>query len=450
MRFYYPRALVRFSAMVQLSRTAENLTFVTDVVTPRSVVIERNDYNTADKCKVQIDAREFPVLPRLVRQVLIQVYAGDAGAVDAAPEDLQDDDSLIRFIGYVDAPEMAIEEDDSVINWEARDYTALLLDVKRPSVLNVPTYSDRLDVALRRILDSIPGGENIGLELQGLDEWPELSRAAPKGLKDAAIPVNQGDTLWHFVKRACDPVALIPRMVLDKLVVGTSRGLRAPKRRAVVIVGEHVQTYKESKNLGRIHEGIGLSAYDTVARKQITALYPPEGDPLVQAKKKVAVKKHRTVPVVPGSEDKRQWFPYPNVSSQEALNDAAERLYHERSRQEFEGQFTIARFGVPTDADESGDYDFDVTGLENGDRIFVVIDSEHRRLLSGIEGFDARVRALVDRGFSEQVAPTLVRAFEENADGPLEVYVRKATHKYEDASYELVVEFQNLLTLGAS
>jgi len=449
-RFFYPRALVRFSAMVQLSRTAENLQFVTDIVVPRSVTIERNDYNTADKCKVVIDAKEFPVLPRLVRQVLIQVYAGDAGAADASPEDLQDDDSLIRFIGYVDGPSMGIEDEDTTIEWEARDYTALLLDVKRPSVLNVPSYADRLDVALRRILDSIPGGENIGLELQGLDAWPELSRAAPKGLKDAAIPVNQGDTLWHFVKRACDPVALIPRIVLDKLVVGTSRGLRAPKRRPVIVVGEHVTSYKESRNLARIREGIGLSAYDTTTRKQITALYPPEGDPAVRAKLKVAVKKHRTVPVVPGSEDKRQWFPYPNVSSQAALNDAAERLYHERSRQEFEGQLTVARFAVPDDSEDSDDYAYDLTALENGDRIFVEIDSEHRRLLSDIDGFDARVRALVARGYSEQAAPTLVRAFEENADGPLEVYVRKATHKYEDSSYELTIEFQNMVTLGAS
>jgi hypothetical protein len=447
MRFFYPKALVRFTALVQLSRLEERTVTVTDVVVPRTVSIERNDYNTADKIDLEIDAQNFPVLPRLIRQVLVQVYAGDAGSISTNPEDLQDDDSLIRFVGYVDDPEMSLDEGDSRIKWEARDFTALLLDTKRPSRDAVPKYGDRLDVALRRILDHVPGGENIGLELQGLDEWPELSVAAPKGLKDAALPVKPDDSLWHLVKRACDPVALIPRIVLDKLVVGTSRGLRAPSRRPVFMVGDGITKYSEKRHGARLREGIGLRAYDISQRKMITAVYPPPGDWQIRKSLKVAVKKKATPPPVPGSDDKRQWFPYPSVASQDALEDAAERLYEERGRQEFEGKFEWVRMAAPTDDDDSGDYDYDVTGLENGDRIFVAIDAEHRRMLGGVEGFEARVQLLIDLGYSEQVAGVLVQAYEENADGALEVYVRKAVHKYlTDGGYELEVDFQALLT----
>ena len=207
--------------MIQLSRTREELVEITDVTTARSVTVERNDYNTADKCDVEIDVQRLPILPRMIRQVLIQVYAGDAGGTDASPEDLQNDDSLIRFIGYVDEPALALNEDDGRITWGARDYTALYLDTKRPPRDCVPSYGDRLDVALRRILDVVPGGEHIKLELRGAREWPELSDAAPAVLRDAKIPVKQEDTAWHLIKRACDPVAMIPRMVLDTLVVGT-------------------------------------------------------------------------------------------------------------------------------------------------------------------------------------------------------------------------------------
>lgn len=449
MQFFYPKALVRFTALVQLSRLEERTMTVTDIAVPRSISIERNDYNTADKCTIELDAQTFPVLPRLIRQVLVQVYAGDAGSVDANPEDLQDDDELIRFIGYVDDPELTFEAQDGRIRWEARDYTSLLLDTKRPDREAVPSYGDRLDTALRRILDHVPGGSNIQLELQGLDEWPELSIGAPKGLKDAKIPVKPDESLWHLVKRACDPVALIPRIVLDKLVVGTSRGQRAPTRRAVFMLGDGIVKYQEKRNLSRIREGIGLTAYDIQQRKMITALYPPAGDWQIRKSVKTAVKKQATPPPVSGAgtDDKRQWFPYPAVGSQAALDAAAERLWEERTRQEFEGSLEWVRMGAPTDAEDSEDLDYDVTRLENGDRIFIVIDAGHRRMLAGADGFDARVQILIDLGYSERLAPVLVEAYEANADGPLEVYVRKATHKYAaEGGYDLAVDFQALLT----
>lgn len=457
MRFFYPRALVRISALVQLSRSVEQLATVVDVVTPRSVVIERNDYNTADKVTIEIDAMNFPILPRLIRQVIVQVFAGDAGSLSGSPEDLQEDDALIRFIGYVDDPEATFEDGDGRIKWEARDYTALYLDTKRPSRDVVPSYGDRLDVALRRILDSVPGGSNIGLVLEGAQEWPQLNEAAPKALRDAAIPVKADDTAWHLIKRACDPVAMIPRMVLDKLVVGTSRGLRPPRRRPVFVYGDGITTYSEKRKLGKIREGVGLNGYDLSTRRYITAIYPPAHDASIAKKAhvKTAVKKKALPsPAIPGSDDKRFWMPYGAVANQDALDDAAERLFHERQRQEFEGSFKWSRMTAPNDeSDAEADFDdesfdIDITGLANGDHIFVGIDPGHRQLLAGVQGFDARVAFLIDQGYSENVAPTLVRAFEENVDATLEVYVRKATHRYDEEGFELTVEFQNFLTLS--
>jgi hypothetical protein len=457
-RFYYPRALVRFTALVQLSRTSEELRTVTDVARPRAVTIERNDYNTADTCEVELDVQRLPILPRMIRQVLIQVYVGDAGGMLTTPEDLQDDDSLIRFIGYVDEPEMALSEDEGKITWKARDYTGLYLDARHPHPSLVPSYGDTLDVALRRVLNAVPGGAHIDLELQGLQKWPDLGTAAPRALKDAKMGVKPEDTLWHYVKRACDPVAMIPRIVLDKLVVGTSRGLRAPRRRPVFVYGHNLTDYKEKRNLVRLKEGIGLNAYDVTQQKYITAVYPPHGDVRVTKPKKHATKRHQAPPPVPGSEDKRQWFPYGSVAGEDALEDAAERLFNERNRQEFEGEFKIARMAVESDpaaedlSDDPADDDasYDVTGLENGDRVFIQIDSEHRQLMAGLTATEERVQLLIDVGYSERVAPLLVESFESGADGPLEVYVHKATHKVDEDGYELTVKFQNLVTLGAA
>lgn len=461
MKFIYPGALVRVTATLATSSTPTEITpralkEVEFLARPRQISIERNDYNTADTCSVTMDARNFPLLPRNVRQILIQVYAGDLGGLDVDEAEIATEDK-IRFIGYVDEPELSLEE-DGTIELKARDYTALFLDTKRPLSAVVPSYSDNLKTALRRILDSIPGGANISLRLEGLDAWPELRTAAPAKLAKAKIPTKADDTAWHLIKRACDPVSLIPRFELDVLVVGTSRGLTVPSRRAILAYGVNVAHYQEKRHLVRVLEGIGLTAYSIEQRGYIVAVYPKTGDPtLKKPVKKVAVKKGgkpgKTSPSGVSSteidpNEKRAWFSYGTVSNQAALNEAAQRIFFERSRQEFSGSLKIRRMRV-IQVDETDEYDdagtYDVTTLSNGDRIMIDINPRERELLAEIPDPDARVAYLVDSlGYSPSVAGALIRSYTSGLQGPIEVYVRKAVHQFGE-TYECSVDFQNLI-----
>lgn len=460
LRHFYPRAVVRVTAILSLSLEQDATTQVTFLVDPRSVRIERNDFNTADIAEIEIDASRFPVLPRMIRQALVQVYAGDALGV--GPDAIDFDDAFVRFIGYVDSPEMSLNDMDGTIRWKARDYTALLLDVKRPSVDIVPRYTDSLEDALRRILDSVPGGDSLGLRLliDGVEstEWPTLSDGAPPGLAEARMPVKPDWTAWHLVKAACDPAALIPSFELDTLVVRSSRGLLPPSRRPAFIYGENLQEFKETRDLGKLREGIGLVGYSVVDRSSLYAVFPPPGDSSIAKSQskvgKVATTKNgkpkggKVVKSSAGARfdanDKRKWFPFGAVASQEALDGAAEQIWRRRSRGEFEGSFKCARMVVPDDT--AAEVDYDVTGLASGDRVMLDVLPEHRAILGRYPSSADREAALVDVGYEQGVATALVAVYEAGLDSPREVYVRRATHAYsEGEGYTLTVDYANLI-----
>lgn len=465
MPVWYPSVLVKVTAQVFTEIGRRDVDTVQFIDRPRSMVIERNDFRTCDTATLEFDAGDFPILPRNISQALVQVYFGDVGRLDESATTIQED-RFIRFIGYIDFPEISLSESDSVIRWKARDYTALFLDVKRPSVSLVPTFADRLDVALRRIVDSLPGGDNIEVVLDGATEWPELSTIASPGLADAKIPVRPEDTLWDLVLRACDPVGLIPEIRLDQLVVHPARGLGVRPRRGYFAYGNNIAEWKERRDLNRMREGIGLRAYSMETSQWTTALWPPVGDPSLDSKgkkplvgangapPKTNAKRKPLTTTADGTtidpSEKRKWFNYDAVPNQAALLEVARNIYETRSRMEFEGTFVCADMAVPEvrqgDEDLDG-RDFDVTGIATGDRVVVELFPEHRALLAGFGDSASRVAFLVDGGYEPSIAALLVRSFESGVDGALEVYVRSATHTIsESAGYKLEVHFQNLIT----
>lgn len=449
MRFFYPQAICRATVVFQLSRTSDATRTTTFTVPVRSMELERNDFNTPDTCTVKIDAVRMPALPRMIRDVLIQVHFGDGLSIDS-PDMLVAGDDFARFIGYVDAPSLELGADDGVIEWKARDYTALILAVKHPGLDIIPTYADRLDTALRRILDAVPGGANIGLQLVGADTWPTIGIGAPATLKDARLPIRPEDTAWHLIKRACDPVSLIPQIKLDKLVVSSSRGLRAVTSQAVFVYGANLKNYHETRHLDRVREGVGLRAYSVADRAFITAQWPPEGDQSVLTKRtKVAAKKNAKPKPPIDSKEKRAWFPYMPVGDAAQLLAAAKGLYDLRRFQEFEGSFDCARMVVPdavSDFEFDGEDSFDVTAISNGDRIIVDVLPEQRNILIGLASTEDRVNYMMDRGHEADVASALVEQYEKGCENPLEVYVRKARfHLDATGGFGLHVEFENLI-----
>ena len=457
-RVFYPQCAINCTATIQLSRTVDRTTTVNFLAYPQKAEWISNPFDEADELRVTLDAQRFPVLPRLIRQLHVQFYGGDAGGIDQTNTVV--DDSFIRFIGYADDPELSLSETTGDLTFKARDYTALLIDAKNPPTTLVPRWEQSLFRALRNILDNLPGGENITLIL-GTHEapeslWPMMKDGAPAGVTKGALPAKPTDTLWTLVKRACDPLGLIPRIHLDQLIVAPSRGFRIATRGAF-IAGKTVTKYTEKRLTTRIREGIGLRAYNPISRSMMTGLYPPLGDAAIQKTHRHAAKKKATPPLVPGSGEKRLWFQlHESVQSQEILDAKAQFIYESRSMQELSGSFESSRMLVESDDPSSASAstsdviaeDFDVTAIESGDQVTIDVNLQDRQLLADDGTTAERVQRLEDAGYDGSVAAALVAAYEASAEAALAVYVRKATHLYsvDDPGYNLMIEYQNLIS----
>ncbi len=467
---FYPRSLARLTVTVQTSRERDELEEVVFDAIPRDVKIERNEFSKADECTMEFDSAHFPVLPRNIRQALALVHIGDTGRLGRQLEP-----SSSVWLGYVDDPDLSITDSGGTIHWRGRDYTGLLLDARRPPLRIVPTYGDDLETALRRILDDLPGGENIKLKLVDGEtealQWPSLSDAAPPGLQKEKVAHDPNDTIWKLIERLCDPFGLIPQVKLDTLEIGTSRGAQRPERFPLFVLGGDgpggILEYRERRVLSKIREGITLSGYDLSTGSYIIAQWPPSGDATVAKKLKATKaatgksgKKTTTKPATVGANaapidknDKRHAFVYGNVANEATLLDAAKALYEGRSRQEFEGSLKCKRMRVPfVGANEqitSATPEFDVTRLTSGDRILVDVLPDQRQLLAGVDSTAQRVAMLIGRGYDRSVASILVKTYERGVSNGIEVYVRSVSFSLSESDgFSLDVNFQALLSVG--
>jgi hypothetical protein len=447
---YFPRAVVRISLTAYTDMKKGSEATATFDAVPRSVSWERNPYLEADTASVEFYTDRFPFLPRNIKQALISVFAADVGTLDADAASIINEHNL-RFIGYIDDPELALTAEDGTVKMKARDYTALFLDAKRPLASQVPSYSDRLDTAILRVMRGIPGNENMqSLKLKlgpDMTEWPSLSSGAPSRMHGEKLPWKGEDSKWDLIKRACEICNVIPRMVLDTLIVSKAQGLTTTGKKPHLIFGRNVEEYREKKNLKRLNEGIGLRAYNATTHQFITAVYPPEGDRLItKSVRGPKPKKAPPAPPIAGSQDKRKWHTFEPVSSLDQLEEAAKLVFELRRIQDFESTLKVKRMRVATDASgiETSDADaYDMTGLESGDTCVIDVDPKSRALLKGFTTRDARVTALIHHGYSTEAAELSVQIFEGSTSGPIEMYTRKATHTIDENGYACDIELMN-------
>jgi hypothetical protein len=177
----YPRVVVEISAVVQLGARAEQ---VNTKLEPDSVQIQRRSHSHAATCDVTIQGAALPFDPDLVQAASVIVFAGDAGQMLGGNWDgtTTERSRNMRFIGYADEFRREDGERGPYINIKARDVSMLF---RHPEVLDpgaIPRYSDTLEEALQRIIDSVLGGlfGHDGKDLSGtvqLRDTPGLYEA---------------------------------------------------------------------------------------------------------------------------------------------------------------------------------------------------------------------------------------------------------------------------------
>jgi hypothetical protein len=372
-------------------------------VRPKSVRIERNDHNHADSATLVLDWSEAGVDPRLLDNAVVQIFLDNADADGF----WYPTEANCRFIGLTkDISASRDTESTAEVTIECLDYTTLFLEAKPFGSSGVPKYSMRLDEAWRTIVSQTPGADMLAnkLVLQGLATFPDLGKAvSDRFARLAYVPTKPETDAWAVWQQCVGMCGLISYIDGDRCIVTTATNYYTERDSPVLIWGNNITEWGETRHSSFVKKGIGLTSFDPIAQTTVEAYWPPIGDARVkvkrgrQSKKALSTEKLR-------SREERDWFAYGSVHTEDQLTEVAKRVYEERSRQELEGHVSTVHMMIQT---ESG-ADFDLLDLRAGDSVIVSVDPVDKQKLAAIPNRQEQIEYLTDRGYDEDMAQLIL------------------------------------------
>lgn len=231
---------------------------------PMRVTWRNNSDRMADECDVSIDARELRGLdPRGIHSIRLEIWCDDTP--NGQPPRMVDE--ALRFVGFVDEPELQLDERTNELKLTARDYTALLIDAQVPAEavrvdgeleFRAKTYD--LDVTFREFVAQILADAGGAADLwrwpvskavgkRALDNSARAALPSPGGLVPFAAltdwtldlsrrlwidpgvssrnvasvvgtdvwPTQSGESLWDVLSRVSDLMGVVPTFERDWL-----------------------------------------------------------------------------------------------------------------------------------------------------------------------------------------------------------------------------------------
>lgn len=374
------------------------------VVRPKNTRLEQNDHNHADSATLVADWMEVGVDARMLDNAVVQIFMGNADAQgnwDASKD--------CRFIGLVKDVSTSRNSDTAAeVTFDCVDYTTLFLEAKPFGSKGIPKLDQTLDAAWRTIVAQTPGAEMFAapdrLVLEGIDAFPSLGKAVADRFKKLAyVPTHPETDAWAVWQQCVGMCGLISFIRLDQCIVTTATNLYTETDSPIVMWGQNIQEWGESRHSQLSRKGVGVTSYNALTGTTLEAVYPPVGDERVKhkrinAKKKLSQEKIR-------QSEERDWFAQPGFSDEDALLEFTQRVWEERSRQELEGHVKTGEMSLTT---ESG-ADFDLLALAAGDSVKVIVDPQNRQLLAALATDEDRLQFLTSRGYSDDAAALIVR-----------------------------------------
>lgn len=421
---WYPRARVVLSVLLEDFADGSGSEVVTFEAIPREVEWVGNTARQADTFRVELDYRDLPLDPRMVRTILVVIYCGDVGEPDGEL-DLEGDVHR-RLLGYVDEPESNLDEGGEFVVLEGRDYTGLLLDKKwTGGALDV---SRSLATVVEDILSQTVPANDLLVEF--------ADGAGSTVIKDITgkkwwTPQEDDDT-WTVLSTLVGLVGLVPVIRLDTLHLEPAGSLD-DLRQAAFLYGENVAKLTVRRQLsGRRTEQVEVVTWDPLARESRSATWPAEPIVLSKTVSKEGKATSQTAPVA------RYFVTGAYTAAQ--LEEQARAIFEASARQQLEGELETLDL-------VDWEHGTALPEIRNGDRITVRWATQ---LLSSIQGM-TQGEALIHltsgpRGFDMAVAQALVTSYAQAGSLSAEFYVRSARHRWSrDTGYLLSVDFVNVV-----
>ena len=240
-----------------LASPADSLSWIRNIL-PREATVELSGYRQAGKWSLGFEYKDFPLDPRTVRAVGVEIHLGTVPAGDfgdgmtrARPgggrrsvletriNGVMREDTLV-MVGTADVIHAAWGKDGAEIRMEGRDLRGIFLDTPaRPELLSKLNLAKPIDDVVRQILQLHAFGGGI-VVVANQDDWEDGEIPSP-GERENLTRVNlgldggapssvpQGDphrlSVWDIVLNYCQILGAVPHFVGQRLVVRPSRSL---------------------------------------------------------------------------------------------------------------------------------------------------------------------------------------------------------------------------------
>lgn len=462
MGYYRPRALGKIRVPV-MGTTSTRLGHAGDRTTVEfnfpivKCRITKNDFNVADECTIDVSYDQIGTDPRLLSNAILNVYMGDAPS--SSPWQPTHDD--LRFVGILQTPERKLSESERTMTLKAVDYTSMFLAMKPyPVDTGTPKYTMTLRQAWQLVCDNTgfydftTGDGKITSSvaelrdsIKGVPDDSILDEPIAKGVlsRVAAIghvQVVEHDDAWSVWRHCCDVLGLLTWIDADVCYVSAASDYYSSKDPAVFVYGLNVKEASESRDVASLNgKGMHLTTFDPLSGHTLESFFPHRNDSRV-VKKRLNATKSGTSPkarvgvpgLAPVTDYEHQVYPYP--CNQASLDEACERVWEERSRQELEGRFQTGEMSVKSAAGK----DVDVLAIKHGDQIVLKLEQVALDEMRRQPSLRAKVGYLVGRGFNVSTA-TLIAQDQGFLQGLLDTYfVRELSIDFDAQAEQFGVE----------
>lgn len=405
-RIYYPEARVFVSAIVEnFGASQKPITFP---ARPRSLNIHRNSYKQPDSWSIELDAKDFPIPPSLLRtgQVFVQLF--DNNGLPPNPR-LVLETVPPAIVGIVDSVTQNYSSSGRTVSLDGQDMTALFSETTFKNKRNLT--NKRLD----RALDELRREVDITNSLKLVTEIPfadsrlpiigkSVSRTNRKG-----FPVKRGDNYWNVMYNLALKHGFILFVRDLELVLATPQSVieESTKRRDRTFKlswGKNVEQLSVSRNMGKERvPQIEVLSYDERTRRTIAGRFPKSKQKVTTG---VGTKRNEVLTTI-----------LRGVTDKSILERLAEVQYNLIARTE-----QVVEFSTRELADEDNR---NLIYLKAGDALFLSFDPFNTEELKKIPD-QARTKWLVDRGFTPQAASVFANHFDRINTFKQPFYVREA------------------------
>ncbi len=404
----------------------------------------------ADTFEVEIDETLFPLDPRDVLAVSVDIHLGDAGSLRAQLDTVSDKNRLI--LGQADEISKSLQVSSaSTVVLTGRDYAGMLLDEKWQG--RSLTLGRKLSELVEEVKESIPAfAGRVDVVLFDPDFDPVVPTG--RGRKRKKFRAQPDKPVWSVLVDLGMKVGAIVTVDRDRILIQPPRNVLSElegARSPLFVEGRNLQNLKIKRKLGKADvPNIIVQSFDPASGGLVEGRYPKNWKEVTRATRaKEKAKKTTNV-------EFRRFtvrHPSPTVS---ALEDVARQVFDFHAQEQIEISFSSRDMAVsPTPLPREIDQRFELaskselvatTQLRNGSPLRIRIEPDARNVLEKAVSQADKERRLREIGYHKDIASILARGFRLFDEL---FFVDTASHEYStDGGYQLSVKAQNFIQVN--